>query len=89
MSNEEEKKTESKWKVVGFNILGLLVYTLLCRLVDGGIVIDCALVGLHVFVALILALVLKKWEWFFGAVLVLIIGFSTCVTFLGNTLNMH
>ena len=86
---EEEKKTQQKWKVVGFNTAGLFIYTLICRFIDGGIAIDCFLVGIHFLIALILSLALRKWEWFFSALIVLIIGFSTCVAFLGNTLHIN
>ena len=53
----------------------------------GGIIFDCIFVCLHVFIALILAIALKKWEWFFSALIVLIIGFSACVTLLTTGFN--
>jgi len=88
--SEEEKKSKLEWKIVGYNVLALVGYTLLFRLVDGGIIFDCIVVGLHFLVAIILALTMRKWEWFMSGLLVLIIGFSTCVTLLGSTLgNMH
>jgi len=85
--SEEEKKPQERWKVVGYNMLGLFAYTLLFRLVDGGIIFDCFVVGVHFLVAIIMAIALKKWEWLLSAFLVLAIGFSTCVTFLGPTWN--
>ncbi len=85
--SEEEKKTQEKWKVVGYNLLGLVAYTLLFRLVSGGILFDCFVVGAHFLIATIMAIAQKKWEWVLSAFLVLVIGFSTCVTFLGPTWN--
>jgi hypothetical protein len=91
MSEEEkieEKKSSDRWKIVGYNILALVVYTLLFRLVDGGIILDCLVVGIHVLTCIILAIAVKKWEWVLSAFLVLAIGFSTCVTLL-DLPNMH
>ncbi len=91
MSEEEMnegKKSSVKWMIVGYNILTLVVYTLLFRLVDGGIIMDCFVVGLHVLVCIIAAIAMKSWEWVLSAFLVLAIGFSTCVTFLSMG-NMH
>ena len=87
--SDEEQKVNSWWKVIGYNFLAMLAYTLLCRIdiKGGGIIFDCIFVCLHVFIALILAIALKKWEWFFSALIVLIIGFSACVTLLTPGFN--
>jgi len=87
-SKSEENKSQNRWKVVGYNVLALVIYTCLLRFVDGGIFIDCFLVGMHVLACLICLIAIKKWEWLLSAFLVLAIGFSTCVTFL-NLGNMH
>lgn len=84
----EEKKSSDRWKIIGYNILALVTYTLLCRSVDGGIMIDCFLVGIHVLACIIVAIGVRKWEWVLSAFLVLAIGFSSCVTFL-TLPNMH
>jgi hypothetical protein len=82
--NEEKKQSDIKWQIVAFNTLGLLVYTVLCRFNDAGIIIDCMLVGMHFFIAIILGAALRKREWYFSALIVLVIGFSTCVTFVAS-----
>lgn len=84
----EEKKASDRWKSVGYNIGVLVIYTLLLRFVDGGIFIDCLVVGMHVLGCIIAAIAMRRWEWVLSAFLVLAIGFSTCVTFL-NVPNMH
>lgn len=90
--NEKEKadpeKTPNRWRIVGYNILGLIIYTLLCRFTEGGIFLDCLLVGIHFLCCIIVAISVKKWEWVLSAFLVLAIGFSTCVTYLTMP-NMH
>jgi hypothetical protein len=89
MSEQDENKAKTEWAVVGYNVLALCCYTLLLRFVSGGIIFDCILVGIHFLIGIIMAIIRKKWEWTLAAFLVLIIGFSTCVMFLGNTLNLH
>lgn len=84
----QEPKPQNRWKVVGINIGILAVYTIACRLVDGGIIIDAFLIGLHFFIAIIASIVVRRWEWVLSAFMVLVIGFSTCVNFL-NMPNMH
>jgi hypothetical protein len=84
----EEKKSSDRWKIIGYNILTLVTYTLLFRFVDGGIMIDCFFVGIHVLACIALAIGMRRWEWVLSAFLVLAIGFSTCVTFLDMP-NMH
>lgn len=89
MNEQGENIPKGEWKIVGFNVLVLCVYTLLLKFVDGGIIFDCVLVGIHFLIGIILAITQRNWGWTLGAFLVLIIGFSTCVTFLGSTWNMH
>ena len=87
--SEESDKTTQRWKVVGYNTLGLLVYTVACRYVDGGIIIDCGLVGIHFLTAIIMSIALRKWEWLLSALIVIVIGFSTCVGYVGAGTNFH
>lgn len=82
---EDKKKNQRRWLVVGLNILGLLCYTLIFRFLDGGIILDCFIIAMHFFACLIAAAALeKKWEWLLSAFLVVAIGFSTCVTFVAS-----
>ncbi|HEY9003335.1 MAG TPA: hypothetical protein VIM89_18410 [Mucilaginibacter sp.] len=84
----QEPTPQNRWKVVGINIGILAVYTIGCRLVDGGIVIDAFLIAIHFFVGVIMSIAVRRWEWLLSAFLVLVIGFSTCVNFLDMS-NMH
>lgn len=84
----EERKTSVKWTIIGYNVLALIVYTLLLRFVDGGLFIDAFILAMHVMACIICAIAMKSWEWVLSAFLVLAIGFSTCVTFLTLS-NMH
>ena len=64
---------------VGFNLLALAFYTIICGFIrDGGIIFDAILIACHFFVCLIMAAVEQKWVWALSALAVLLIGFSTC-----------
>ena len=86
--NNQEKKSASRWKVVGINLAVLLGYTLICRSINGGIIIDAFLIGIHFITGIIVSIIVRRWEWVLSAFLVLAIGFSTCVSLLDMP-NMH
>lgn len=86
--NNEEKKVSSRWKIVGYNLGALFIYTLICRFIDGGIILDAFLIGIHFTAGIIASIIVRKWEWLLSAFLILAIGFSTCVSFLDMP-NMH
>jgi hypothetical protein len=86
--SNEEKKLASRWKVVGINLAVLLGYTLICRFIDGGIIIDAFFIAIHFTAGIITSIIIRKWEWVLSAFLVLAIGFSTCVSLLDMP-NMH
>lgn len=70
-------------RVVGYNMLALVVYTLLSRIVgDVGLFIEAILLVMHVFVCIIMALSKRSWFWLLSGLMVLIIGISSCVYFL-------
>jgi hypothetical protein len=79
-------KPRVKMGVVGYNLLALAGYTILCRLLvdQGGIIFDALFLACHVFICLILSIGNKSWMWLLSGVLVLVIGFSTCVTIMGT-----
>lgn len=78
---EQPKRQNTGMKIVGYNILALIIYTLLCRLgsTDGGGILDAFLIAIHVFVCIIMAIGSRSWVWLLSGILVLVIGFSTCV----------
>lgn len=84
----QEPKPANRWKTVGINIAVLVVYTLACRLTDSGVIIDAFLIAIHFFAGIIMSIIVRRWEWVLSALLVLVIGFSTCANFL-DMANMH
>src|SRR5580698_2770565 len=83
----EKNETGSKIKptdgitIVGYNILALALYTVIFNLAskEGGIIFDPFILFFHVIFCLGMAIGRKSWMWLLSAVLVLAIGFSTCV----------
>jgi len=84
---QERSKLNAGMVIVGINLAILAVYTLISKSTDGGIGLDAVLIVLHVITCTIMALAKKSWIWFLSGVLVLVIGFSTCVSLL--PLNLH
>lgn len=78
---EQPKSQNVNMKIVGYNILALIIYTVLCRLMgkEGGLILDAFIIVGHVFVSIIAAIINKSWAWLLSGLLVLVIGFSTCV----------
>jgi len=87
---EQPKRQNTGMKIVGYNMLALIIYTIMCKLIPdlGGLLLAAFLIAMHVFVCIIMTIVRKDWAWILSAFLVLVIGFSTCVA-LGNIGNMH
>lgn len=71
----------SNMKIVGYNLLVFAAYTVICEVTanDGGFVFDMFFIGIHVIVGIILAIANRSWAWLLSALIVLVIGFSTCV----------
>jgi hypothetical protein len=82
---DEKGKRSSAMKIVGYNLLALVAYTIICEITakDGGFILDMFFIGIQVFIGIILAIVNRSWVWLLSALMVLIIGFSTCVGMLG------
>jgi len=75
-----KKKPISGWAIVGYNLLVLIFYTLILKIAgDTGLFVDAIILLLHVLLCFGLAIGYKSWWWCLSAILVLIIGFSTCV----------
>jgi len=75
---------------VGINLLVLFFYTVLFKLFSGNadIIFDAFVIGFYVIFCLLMALLSRaSWYWLLSAVLVLVIGFSTCTMF-GNSLSI-
>ena len=66
--------------VIGYNLLVLIAYTVLCATVkDLGPFLDAILLTIHVLVCIITSIASAKWNWALSALVVLLIGVSTCV----------
>ena len=87
---KEQSKSFAGMKIVGINMLILAIYAVLCSIDagGGGFIFDAFLILIHVLVCIIMAIVKRSWIWLLSGVIVLVIGFSTCVSF-GSLGNMH
>jgi hypothetical protein len=76
-----DDKPAANYKILGGNLLVFALYTLtaLSTGTDGGVAALC-LAGIQFIICTILAIAYKRSVWFLSAVLVLIIGFGTCVS---------
>jgi len=84
-----DDKPKLNYRIVGINLLIVIVYSLICRFAIGqdGWGALMLLIGLHVFACLIWSFVCiftqkhkrQSGLWLLSGLLVLIIGFSTCV----------
>ena len=81
-----EIKPNAGMTIVGINLLALAFYTIVCKFNEGGVILDAFLIFCHVLTCICFALGKRSWMWFLSAVLVLAIGFSTCVM-IGNNMN--
>ncbi|PWK78097.1 hypothetical protein LX99_01937 [Mucilaginibacter oryzae] len=73
-------KKPNNMKIVGYNLLVLIAYTIICRFnLNDGAILDMFFIGIHVSAGIILAIVNRSWAWLLSALMVLVIGFSTCI----------
>jgi asparagine N-glycosylation enzyme membrane subunit Stt3 len=79
----KQNKPGDGMKIVGYNLLALALYSLVCLSLSGGFVLDAFILFFHVLLCLGLAIDKRSRLWLLSGLLVLIIGFSTCVTFAG------
>ena len=92
----EEKQQETNNKlppnmnIIAYNLLGLAFYTILFKMLanQGGIFLDAFVLAGHVLVCVIMAIANKSWYWLLSGILILVIGFSTCIMFIGLN-EMH
>ncbi|OOQ61060.1 hypothetical protein [Mucilaginibacter pedocola] len=79
--NTPAPKPAASYKIVGVNLAILAVYTIISAIPQEGILFDMFVIFFHVITCLILTLTgPKRLQWLLSAVLVLVIGFSTCVS---------
>jgi hypothetical protein len=78
----EVNKPQKNFKIgiVGYNMIALAAYTIIFGLAakQGGVIFDALFIFAHVLVGIVLAIAYRSWMWLLSALMVLIIGFSTC-----------
>jgi hypothetical protein len=77
----EKKDSNSKMIVVGINLLILIAYTIYFRWLayeELIILAEAVFIFVHVVLCLILAIFVLRKEFLFSALVVLLIGFSSC-----------
>ncbi|TWI96713.1 hypothetical protein JN11_03825 [Mucilaginibacter frigoritolerans] len=76
---DEKKQSYNMW-VVGVNLAVLAVYTVISKAnTELGPLLDAFLIAIHVAVCILWAAIASKRIWWLTALVVLLIGFSTCV----------
>ncbi len=88
--DQEKKGTRLDWQIVGINLLILIIYNLICKIADSrdGWGILMLLIAFQVFTCVVIAIscfFIPKFKqvalkWFLSGLMILVIGFSTCVT---------
>ncbi|OCX53341.1 hypothetical protein BEL04_03300 [Mucilaginibacter sp. PPCGB 2223] len=81
---------KQNYQIVGYNLLAVIIYTVLCKITSpkDGWGILMLLIGMHVFGCMVWGIVsafIERYKkscgfWFLSAILVLAIGFSTCIS---------
>ena len=87
---ENETKPTGNMAVVAYNLLALVGYTILFKLAaeEGGFILDAFVIFIHVIFCLVMSIVNRNWLWILSGILVLVIGFSTCVM-LANSIGLN
>ncbi len=87
---KQDTGSKTNGKILGYNLLAFVAYTVLAALANPkeGLILSFFISIAHFIVTIIAALISRRWMWLLAGVLVLVIGFGTCVSNL--TLgNMH
>ena len=78
--SEEQKDSSPNAKILGINLLVFAVYTAIGVSVGGeGIMAGVTLAGIHFLACVIMAIANRSWIWLLSGLLILVIGFGTCV----------
>lgn len=81
MEEQKAKQGNSKMIVVGINLLILVAYTIYFRWIayeELIILAEAISIFIHVLLCLVLAIFVLRKEFLFSALIVLLIGFSSC-----------
>jgi hypothetical protein len=83
---KEVKKPISNGYIIGINVGILAVYTIISKATAGGMLIDAFFILIQFLVCIITGAAVRRWVWVLSAFVVVLIGFSTCIELMGNTL---
>ena len=77
----DDDKPIGNFSIVAYNLMVLAFYTIVFKMLanQGGLLFDAFTLLGHFVVCVIMAISGKSWMWILSGVLVLAIGFSTCV----------
>ena len=75
----KKEPDNSNLKIVGLNIGAFALYCLLSAVAAGSIFSALPVFAIHIVLCFILAIALRKGVWALSGLLILVIGFSTCV----------
>ncbi|AMR32148.1 hypothetical protein A0256_12295 [Mucilaginibacter sp. PAMC 26640] len=75
----EKKGDSSNFKVVGLNVGIFALYCIIGALTAGSIFSALPVFIIHIILCFVLAIALRKGIWALSGLLILVIGFSTCV----------
>ncbi len=78
-----EPQSKVNYKILGYNLLAFVIYTIgLISMGGNSAIIAFILACIHFVICIIQAIVEKKWIWLLSGLLILLIGFGTCVNFI-------
>jgi len=77
--NEEKKPGGDGMKVVGINLAIFVGYAVICIGVIKAMGFFLFFLAVQVVACVLLSIIKQRWVWVLSGLLVLIIGFSTCV----------
>jgi len=93
MEEEVDEKRQNN-NIVGLNLLILVAYTILSKLIAGiskpdagfvgGPLLDAGFIAVHFLVCFIVAIEKRKWIWVLSGLVVLLVGASTCAEILSR-----
>jgi hypothetical protein len=76
---QPNKKPANDMTIVGYNILAFVGYTLIFKLMgEDGFIFEGIILVIHVLICIIAAIVNRNWFWVLSALIVLVIGVSSC-----------
>lgn len=79
---EPPVNTTSSLKIVGINLAVFFIYTVIgiASMGEDGGFSAMILAVIHAFICVIIAIIARRWVWVLSALLLIVIGFATCVS---------